>query len=135
MSEQESRLRPHPVGRFAGEIHVIDLKQALRELRGEAHASTHGHRQVTLLHRAPVTQVLFAFEAGGEMPEHAANGLVTIHVLEGHMAIEAAGETHELGAGTVLALSPGVRHSLRAREASAVLLTVHLEHQAEGDRP
>ena len=126
MSEQE-RLRPHPTGRFSGESHLFDLNQTLAQLRAEAHAAEHGHRQVTIFHRAPVTQVLFAFEPEGELADHAANGLVTIHALQGHLTVQAAGENYELDAGLMVVLSPGVRHSVRANQASAMLLTVHLE--------
>lgn len=75
--------------------------------------------------------VLFAFEAGGKLADHKANGLVTIHALDGALTVEAESETgrqtHELGAQGVLVLSPGVLHSVLAREASRMLLTVHLE--------
>lgn len=121
------RLRPPPVERFAGEVHVFDLQSALRQLRAEAHAGESGHRQVTIFHRAPVAKVLFAFEPGGELADHAANGLVTIHALEGHLTVQAAAQNHELEAGMMVVLSPNVRHSVRAAVASAMLLTVHLE--------
>src|SRR5687767_3222010 len=88
MSEQETRLRPHPAERFAGECHVFDLNRALDELRAEAHAAKSGHRQVTIFHRAPVTKVLFAFEPGGQIAEHAAHGLVTIHAIEGRFTVQ-----------------------------------------------
>lgn len=128
MSEQyENRLRPHPDARFAGDTHVFDLNDALQKLRAEAHSGQSGHRQMTLSHRAPVAQVLFAFEPNGELADHAAGGLVTIHVLEGQMTVQAEGQTHELGAGMVVVLAPRVRHSVRAEEKSAMLLTVHLE--------
>jgi quercetin dioxygenase-like cupin family protein len=127
MSEAKERLRPHPSERFSGDSHVFDLSGALRELRAEAHPAHGGHRQVTIFHRAPVTQVLFSFEPGGELADHAANGLVTIHTVEGHLTVQAAGQPHELGAGMMIVLSPGVRHSVRAGETSAMLLTVHLE--------
>jgi len=127
MSEHEERLRPHPVGRFAGESHVFNLNRALGELRAEAHAAQKGHRQVTIFHRAPVTKVLFAFEPGGELADHAANGLVTIHAIDGRLTVQAAGEMYELEAGMMVILSPGVRHSVRAEDAGAMLLTVHLE--------
>ena len=125
--QQEERLRPHPTGRFAGDSHVFDLGRALSELRSEAHPARNGHRQVTIFHRVPITTVLFAFEPSGELADHAAKGLVTIHALEGHLTVQAAEETHELEAGMMVVLSPGVRHSVRAGEASAMLLTVHLE--------
>ena len=127
MSEQEQRLRVHPSERFAGESHIFDLKTALQTLRAEAHSGQSGHRQVTIFHRAPVTQVLFAFDAGGDLADHAAQGLVTIHALDGHLIVQAAEQTHELEAGIMVVLAPGVRHSVRATKASAMLLTVHLE--------
>ena len=126
-SGQEKRLRTHPSGRFAGESHAFDLGEVLRDLRAEAHSAERGHRQITIFHRAPVTQVIFAFEPGGELADHAAHGLVTIHVLEGRLAVQADGRDHELRAGYILVLTPDVRHNVRALEASAMLLTVHLE--------
>jgi quercetin dioxygenase-like cupin family protein len=126
MSEQV-RLRSHPATRFAGDSHVFDLSESLQQLRAEAHPAQSGHRQMTIFHRAPVTQVLFSFDAGGEMTNHAANGLVTIHVLEGHFSVPCDSQTHELNAGMMLVLSPNVRHSVRAVEPGAMLLTVHSE--------
>src|SRR5690348_15720368 len=78
MSKQEARPRPHPAERFAGDSHVFDLNEELRRLRAELHPGQGGHRQVTIFHRAPVSKVLFAFEANGELSDHAANGLVSI---------------------------------------------------------
>lgn len=129
MSENKERLRPHPAERFAGESHLYNLKSALETLRAEMHSAQKGHRQVTIFHRAPVAQVLFAFEAGGELADHAANGLVTIHVLEGRFSVTAAAETHELEAGCLVVLDSGVRHSVRAEETGAMLLTVHLDEK------
>jgi len=125
--QQHDRLRSAPAERFAGEIHVFDLNEALQKLRAEAHAAESGHRQMTIFHRAPVAKVLFAFESGSELADHAANGLVTIHALEGLLTVQAAEQTHKLQAGMIVILSPNVRHSVRAEEASAMLLTVHME--------
>jgi hypothetical protein len=36
---------------------------------------------------------------------------------------------HELRAGSILVLNPDVRHNVRALEAAAMLLTVHLESE------
>lgn len=124
-SEPQDRLRVAPVERFAGDSHLFDLKDSLATLRSEAHESQDGHRQITLFHRAPVAHVLFAFESGGKLDKHSANGLVTIHVLEGHLTVHADGEENSLKAGHVLFLNPKVPHDVRAIEASAMLLTVH----------
>ena len=119
-------LRTPPSERFAGETHLFSLADELAKLRGEDHPSRHGHRQITLLHRAPVTQVLFSFEPGGHLDSHSTHGLVTIHVLEGRLNVEAAGSEHELGAGELIVLDPDVPHDVRAVEQAAMLLTVHL---------
>jgi quercetin dioxygenase-like cupin family protein len=122
----ESRLRPPPSERFAGSSHLFSLSNALEELRAEDHPSRSGHRQITLLQRAPVTQVLFSFEAGGQLDQHSAHGLVTIHVLEGTLSVRADEEDHDLVAGDVLVLDPDVPHDVRASSEAAMLLTVHM---------
>lgn len=133
MSRQEGdpveRLRVAPVERFAGDSRVLDLRAELARLRAEPHPGVRGHRQVALFHRPPVGYVLFSFEAGGVLKRHAADGLVTIQVLEGRLVLEVEGRDHDLGAGEVLILNPNVPHAVRAVEAGAMLLTVHMESE------
>lgn len=134
MTEPDSdRLRPAPAERFAGPRHHFSLGEELAELRAEDHPARDGHRQITLFHRDPVTQVLFAFDEGGILPEHSARGLVTIHTLEGRLEVGADGKRHDLPAGHVLILDPGVPHDVRALERSAMLLTVHLQKEGRPD--
>ncbi len=135
MNQQENRLRPAPVERFAGQSHVFNLDTALEELRAEAHPAQDGHRQKTLFHRSPVTKVLFSFDAGGALSDHSAHGLVTIQVLEGRLMVQADGQDHELNAGQILILNPDVSHNVRASQASAMLLTVHMEPKSNEKQP
>src|SRR5688572_16468867 len=104
--EPVARLRVSPLGRFATASRLLDLPAELARLRTESHAVRNGHRQVTLFHRTPVALVLFAFDAGGSLKRHSANGLVTIHVLDGRLVVEAAGSNYELMAGHALVLNP-----------------------------
>jgi len=127
--QQHERLRQAPVGRFAGQSHIFDLGAMLSDLRAEDHPTQNGHRQMTIFHRLPVAKVLFAFEPGGELANHSAHGLVTIHVLEGRLMVQADGHDHELSVGQVLILNPDVLHDVRASEASAMLLTVNMENE------
>lgn len=129
-SQPHNRLRPPPTKRFAGQSHVFHLETAIRELRAEAHAARNGHRQQTIFHRAPVTKVLFAFDAGGALANHSAHGLVTIHVLEGRLMVQADGQEHDLHTGGLIILKPDVPHDVRAFQASAMLLTVHMENES-----
>ncbi len=127
MEKQQERLRRAPVERFAGTEHVYDLAEIAGQLRAESHPATDGHRQMTIAHHGPVALVLFDFEADGRLVDHVADGLVTIHVLAGRVQVKTAEGDHELGAGTLLALSPGVAHDLHADGPSQVLLTVHMQ--------
>lgn len=127
---ENGRLRVAPSERFAGEQHAFELKRVVAELRAENHPAQSGHRQMTLLHQGAVTMVVFAFENGGVMADHAAHGLVTIQVIEGDFAIETPAQSHRLAAGSLLVLQPDVRHSVTAHAAGAFLLTVAMERAA-----
>ncbi len=127
MEQQQERLRQAPVDRFAGAEHVYDLAGIAAQLRAEPHPATDGHRQMTIARHGSVALVLFDFEADGRLVDHVAGGLVTIHVLAGGIEVKTPDGHHELGAGTVLVLAPGVKHDLHASVPSQVLLTVHLE--------
>ena len=72
-----------------------------------------------------MTILQFVFEKDGLLKEHQADGVVTIHTLAGRLLVIADDEPHELGAGELVALDPGVPHSIRALAPSEMLLTVH----------
>jgi quercetin dioxygenase-like cupin family protein len=118
------RLRPHPEERLASPVEFIDLKARAALLRAEAHPPVSGHRQIAVFRNGAVTLVMFAMEPGGLLKEHRADGVVTIHALAGRIEVIASGETHLLLPGQLLALAPGVPHSVSADISSEMLLTV-----------
>ena len=129
------RLREHPITRFDGDHHVFDLQTIATDLQNESHEATEGHRQIALYHYGSVTTLLFAFDKGGVLQEHQANGVVSIHVLDGAITVGLAEHFHELSGGQILVLSPNVRHDVRATQASRLLLTVHLHGNKHDDSP
>ncbi|MCE9591725.1 MAG: cupin domain-containing protein [Planctomycetes bacterium] len=126
MNEQEERLRQHPDERFLAPLHHIDLGEIAAQLLGEALPSQRKHRQETLYRHGPVTVALFLFDSGAHMAQHVAEGVVTVHVLEGRLRMTAEGKSHDLSAGQLLVMAPGVRHDVHAEEATRMLLTVCL---------
>lgn len=124
--ERPGSERQPPEERFAGDARVYDLGATAKELREEERAARHGHRQVTLVHDDGMTVVLFDFEAGGELPNHAADGLVMIQVVAGRIDVTTRDTTQSISAGSLLVLAASVRHDVIAREPSQMLLTVHL---------
>ncbi|HET6579294.1 MAG TPA: cupin domain-containing protein [Gemmatimonadales bacterium] len=127
MSQPEERLRPHPSERLSGPAVLLDLPEFTRALYAEPHPPKQGHRQVSLVHRGPLRLVLFALEAGGELPEHRAPGHVVIHCLRGQIEVEAAGVLERMGANEALVLDPDVPHTVKAVTESEMLLTVCLD--------
>ena len=129
---QESQRRP-PWERFVGTEHLFDLDAESERLRTEG-GERGGHRQITLFRGGGVSVVLFDFEPGGWLKDHAADGYVTVHVLSGELRMTTAGNEYRMPSGSLLVLRPGVRHDVRAELASQMLLTVRLD-PAEDDRP
>lgn len=125
------RTRTHPQERFAPPAQVFDFGAVADEMAREASATTQRHRQKTLYRYGHTSLALFLFEAGSEMREHRANGTVFIQVLDGRITVQAQGGRHELTAGQVLVMSPGVPHDLHAEEAARMLLTVCLQPPVE----
>lgn len=126
MDSTRERSRPHPTERFAGPEHVYDLAAACEHLRAETTTARQGHRQSTLLKHATGTMSVFCFDAGAGLAEHEAKGYVTVQVLRGRLQVKTATQTHDLSAGQVLVLAPGVRHALLAVDAVDLLLIVNL---------
>ena len=129
-ASQQPRLRQHPQERFAAPQLVVDLETVISKLRSEPGAGERGHRQETLYRHGGYSIALFAFDRFAGLPEHKANGVVTMHVLRGCMKITAAGQVHELRAGQMLILAPGVAHAVAAEEEGEMLVTVDQERSA-----
>lgn len=125
---EPGRLRERPSHRFSGDTRAFDLLRIYEELADEPHDAIEGHRQIALFKDESTTVVAFLFEEGGELPEHRADGLATLHVLDGRLEIETPEEHHEIADDGMLIIRPGIAHSVRAQEPSKMILTVHLEH-------
>ncbi len=127
------RLRTPPDERLREPVTLIDLAATTRALRAEPHAAVSGHRQIVVFRHGAVTLVSFAFEAGGSMKQHHAEGVVTIQAISGHLRVVAGNTTHELRAGQLVGLAASVPHSVEAIEASEMLLTVCLDSRIHGE--
>jgi quercetin dioxygenase-like cupin family protein len=119
-------MRERAESRLEGSATLLDLTAELEKLKAEPDESVAGHRQITLFKGHNSTVAAFAFEAGGGMREHSAPGVVTVHVLRGQLDINVPGETIHVAANNVLVIPPGMRHDVRAVEATEMLLTISL---------
>ncbi|MCL4242909.1 MAG: cupin domain-containing protein [Dehalococcoidia bacterium] len=106
---------------IAGDRMTFSLDQEARELQAQASANRRG---VTLFKDHGLSLVLLAMPAGNEVADHTAPGPLTVQVLSGRVEIRLEKEAIDGYAGTLAVLGPNVAHSLHAKEASVVLLTL-----------
>ncbi len=134
VAESHEHQRTPPRERFVGTEHLFDLDAEGMKIRNEAEPPRDGHRQITLFRGGGLSIVLFDFEPGGSLRHHAADGYVTVLVVDGEIVMTTPDREHRMPSGHLLVLRPGVRHDVRADVASRVLLTVRLD-PAQDDRP
>lgn len=110
-------------------IPLEELSRALLAAAGESGARR-SSRTVVGGRDYVMRQTLIALLADGALAEHESPGEATLHVLQGHVALESASASAHVRAGDLVEI-PQERHSLRALEDSVVLLTaVPREHVA-----
>ena len=105
MSEQNERIRQHPEERFHPPQLQLDLGEIAAKLLAEPLPETRNHRQETLYRHGPLTVALFVFDRGASMPQHVAEGVVTVQVLQGRLKMSAEGQIHDPGGGFASGLS------------------------------
>lgn len=123
----DQRPREAPAERFDAPCLAFDLHEEARVIRAEPTPTRAGHRQKTLYKHKGRTIGLFVMEAEAELPEHAADGVVSIQTVEGEIVTTVQGEQHRLRPGQILTMPPGIPHAVRAVVSSVFLLQVSLE--------
>ncbi len=101
------------------------LRALAREQLAAAQASSNG-RSAQTVYGGPehiLRQSIIALDTGQQLDEHENPGESTVYVLSGRVELASAETTWEGSPGDLL-IVPEARHSLRAIEAAAVLLTV-----------
>ena len=101
----------------------FDLPAEVQRLHAETTWST-GQNARTLIKYDDFRVVLTALRAKVRIPEHKADGRISVHVLSGHIQLRASGRTFSLRPGGLLAIDHGVPHEVEALEESAFLLTI-----------
>jgi quercetin dioxygenase-like cupin family protein len=117
-----TRPRPHPQA-LAGPYLEFDLGREIDQLTCEPQSSD-GQNAKTLVKYDDLRIVLMVLKAQARVPDHKADGRISIHTVRGHIRMRALGRTFDLPAGSLLSLDRGLTHDVEALEDSALLLTV-----------
>jgi quercetin dioxygenase-like cupin family protein len=119
---EATRRRPH-TSSMASPFLEFDLTSEVDRLHRESTWNT-GQNARTLIKYDDLRVVLMALKAGARIPEHKANGRISVQVLSGHVRLNALGRAFDLLPGSLLALDERAPHDLEALEESAILLTI-----------
>lgn len=109
---------------LSGEALIFDLDEEREAVAAAPALERNGHNARTLLKNGPMRVVLIVMAPGAEIPEHDAEGPITVQPVDGRIRFTAAGRDHELAPGGLLCLGPGVRHRVSSDGGGAFLLTM-----------
>lgn len=114
-------------------VMTLDLPAILGSMKQEASWRTGRRNAMTLVKQPIFRVVLVALQAGAEIGAHETEGPITVQAIEGRLAVHVGADEFVLGAGQLLILRSGLRHSIHALDDSAFLLTLAAEslHPAE----
>jgi quercetin dioxygenase-like cupin family protein len=119
--EAEHR-RPHPPA-MASPFLEFDLAAEVDRLYLESTWHT-GRNARTLVKYDDFRVVLTALRSGIRVSEHKTDGRISIHMLSGHLRLNAVGRAFDLRPGSLVALDQGEPHDLEALDDSTFLLTI-----------
>jgi quercetin dioxygenase-like cupin family protein len=122
---------PQPI---AASYLEFDVARELEQLHREAGWQS-GRNARTLVKYDGLRIVLIALQKGSRIPEHHANGHVSIHAVVGHIEVRAQERRFELRGGALLVLGEGVSHDVEALEESALLLTIGSSREKDPSVP
>ncbi len=106
-------------GAFINLSTEIDRLQADASFKEES-----GHKTKLLLKYPEFRLVLIFMRASSRWDDHQTKARIFIHVLRGRIQFHTSNGTFDLQPGQLLALDPGIKHSVDASEESAFLLTL-----------
>jgi quercetin dioxygenase-like cupin family protein len=119
---ESAHRRPHAPP-MASPFLEFDLATEVDQLHREITWKT-GRNARTLMKYEDFRVVLTALKAKTRIPEHKTEGRISIHMLSGHIRLNASGRMFDLLPGSLLALDQGAPHDIEALEESAFLLTI-----------
>lgn len=103
---------------LSGDVLIIDLQDVPEVVPPGSRSAR------SVVKNGPMRATLVSIASGGEVPEHHADGPITVQPLKGRIQFTALGEVHDLGPGQLLALGAGVRHAVASASGATFLLTV-----------
>lgn len=124
---EATRNRPEGDRIIDAAIVEIDLNQYIKQLKSEEAWLNSQRNAITLYKTDAMRIVMIGLHAEGVLPEHKADGVISVQVLEGHIRFKVGDDEKRLIRGNMLTLHEKIPHSVVAVEESIFLLTMALK--------
>lgn len=121
---EATHLRPGGDRAMDATLVAIDLPLFIKQIKQESTWKDTDRNAITVFKTNGMRLVLIALHAGAEMKTHTADGIISVHVMDGRMKFNADNRSVELNTGQMLALHKGIPHSVLAIDETIFLLTL-----------
>jgi quercetin dioxygenase-like cupin family protein len=101
-----------------------NLDEAMQQLRSESAWQKNDRNALTLLKNDQMRILIMGLKAGAHLRRHVADGMLSVHLLEGHVTFSTDQQSLELHKGSLISLHPNEPHEVLARQESMLLLTI-----------
>jgi quercetin dioxygenase-like cupin family protein len=123
-SRQTSGTTHRAARQMSGRGHVFALADEVRTLRGELDHTSGGRAAKTLAKTDGLRVTLVLLTIGATLKPESTAGGASLHVLEGRVRVQAAGQHRDLGPGDLIVLGENLREPVTAIEEAAFIVTV-----------
>jgi quercetin dioxygenase-like cupin family protein len=124
VTAKHTYLRTHAI---SGKVLTFDLKADEDDLFHRARTGKAGRAAKTLVKEGPLRIALVALRKGISLKEHDVAGAVSVQVLRGRLALQAAPRQRDLRTRQLVVLDTGVAHAATALSDCAILITMAMQ--------
>jgi quercetin dioxygenase-like cupin family protein len=111
---------------------IFSLADEIRQLRGESEWREGDRNSMTLAKALDFRVLLSVLREGATIHDDEGDGRASVQVLEGRAVLKVDNQQADLVAGELATVDTGHRWQLRAKEESAVLLTIAWPREKAG---
>ena len=109
------------------QVREVSVTEATQKAWTRLSETSVGHTAVTLLKQPLIRAVLMVMRAGSKIPEHTANGDLTLQVLKGKIRFRVNQKALSLAHGQLLTVGGNLPHDLEADEDAELILTIAMQ--------
>lgn len=106
----------------------IDLPAYVKQIKSEEAWHKSDRNSITVFKSGDLRIVVGALHQGAEMPYHEAEGLMSVHVLEGALELDTDETCTILHPSNIMAIHKDRNYCIKAREESVYVLTISDVH-------